>query len=233
MSLDYFGKRCPVCGRAAVKGQPISLCCGAPLDGSPTTARANEAEKARERDKEREREREREREWHRTRERADARGVRCYACEQLTERACTSCGYFFCPQHGGSRLVGEGWGRGRHVVTRGVCDRCTPNQTVKRVEATAYGCRTVAIVFGLLLLFGVVVGYVLLTVGEVQRRERENQDRQRKMKEKAGTIPAPSLADQRTRRLAHGRPIREPFPKSPASLPSDGFCPRSLAGALS
>jgi hypothetical protein len=54
--------------------------------------------------------------------------MQCAFCKQLAERSCTRCGRFFCPAHGGDRLVEEGAGDGYQVVTRGVCDKCTPDQ---------------------------------------------------------------------------------------------------------
>lgn len=55
--------------------------------------------------------------------------MQCAYCANDAERACTRCGRFFCHSHGGDRLVSEGAGRGHRIVTRDVCNSCTPNQT--------------------------------------------------------------------------------------------------------
>jgi len=54
--------------------------------------------------------------------------LQCPFCGCAGERACTLCGRFFCAAHGGDRLVSEGAGLGHRIVTRALCDDCTPNQ---------------------------------------------------------------------------------------------------------
>jgi hypothetical protein len=61
-------------------------------------------------------------------------GTTCYCCGQPAYRSCTRCGNFFCPAHGGDGLISEGRGRNASIVTRGLCDDCTPNQSLKQFQ---------------------------------------------------------------------------------------------------
>ena len=36
-------------------------------------------------------------------------GPRCYACQSSADRACSKCGVFFCPQHGGLYASRQSW----------------------------------------------------------------------------------------------------------------------------
>lgn len=87
--------------------------------------------------------------------------MNCAFCGQEAERACTRCGRFFCQVHGGDRLVGEGLGNSYRVVTRAVCDSCTPNQAFKQF---AKGCQiAVAIIVVVMVIAAVVlVGHFFL-----------------------------------------------------------------------
>jgi hypothetical protein len=61
--------------------------------------------------------------------------MHCAFCQQPAERACTRCGRFFCPAHGGERRVLEADQGVQHPVTRVVCDSCTPDEgTIREVE---------------------------------------------------------------------------------------------------
>ena len=73
----------------------------------------------------------------------------CFSCGQPAERSCTRCGRFFCESHGGDRLVGEGARKGRRIVTRAVCDNCTPNQEWMAFQR---GCGIVVFVIVLIVL---------------------------------------------------------------------------------
>src|SRR5262249_12124798 len=86
-----------------------------------------------------------------------ASGMTCYLCGQAAERACTRCGRFFCSTHGGDRLGDEGAGEGYHVVARGLCNNCTPDQ--REMRSLRVGLAIVPLV---LVGIGVIIGIVLL-----------------------------------------------------------------------
>lgn len=54
--------------------------------------------------------------------------MQCGTCAVPADRCCTRCGRPFCPRHGGMRKCTEGAGKGATIVTRALCDNCTPNQ---------------------------------------------------------------------------------------------------------
>jgi hypothetical protein len=80
----------------------------------------------------------------------------CVFCGEPAERACTRCGHFFCVLHGGDRLVGECAGEDYCVVTRGLCDRCTPHQGWMAVQQAIQ--RTMGVLgFAAMLIFVLMV----------------------------------------------------------------------------
>jgi hypothetical protein len=89
--------------------------------------------------------------------------MNCYSCNQPAERSCTRCGRFFCSRHGGDRLVDEGAGEGHHVVTRGVCDNCTPDQEWMRSKQTI-GIQTIGIIVFIIAAIGMLVFAIIASV---------------------------------------------------------------------
>ena len=94
--------------------------------------------------------------------------MQCYVCGDDAQGACTRCGQFHCPRHGGFRRTL------RHRGRRGLCDHCTPNQTF-----VAWWPLIALIIAGCLGL----VGYFAwikpnMEKGEQWRRDQEQEQRE-------------------------------------------------------
>lgn len=85
----------------------------------------------------------------------------CAHCGQPAHRACIRCGRFFCAAHGGYRLVGQGAGRSYEVVTRGVCDSCTPDQELKKFQFGCQSVGTVISVIGAIIVLFIILGRMM------------------------------------------------------------------------
>ncbi len=81
-------------------------------------------------------------------------GMPCHLCGTLSNRVCTDCGRFFCPQHGGERICVPP-GSGMAFPTRVLCDRCAPDQ--EKMRAGKEFSQAFAV---LVLGFGLVVAAV-------------------------------------------------------------------------
>jgi hypothetical protein len=56
-------------------------------------------------------------------------GPTCFRCGSGAQRSCTMCGQFYCPRHGGRRLVWVTDGSQKPpLAVRFSCDECAPNQ---------------------------------------------------------------------------------------------------------
>jgi hypothetical protein len=90
--------------------------------------------------------------------------MECAFCQQPAERACTRCGRFFCPTHGGERRVLPGPNEpGIEPVSRVVCDGCTPDAAaLASADRDVRWLPVFLIGFAALLAIGVPVLYHLL-----------------------------------------------------------------------
>ena len=73
-------------------------------------------------------------------------GPVCYVCQGTTVGACTTCGKFYCPEHGGKQ-VGAWSGR------RGLCDPCWQSQNTRVKVALLIAVAWAAIMFSAIIYF--------------------------------------------------------------------------------
>jgi hypothetical protein len=94
--------------------------------------------------------------------------MNCYVCGGDAQGACTRCGQFYCPRHGGPRRTLQRLGR------RGLCDHCTPNQTFVAlwplIALVILGCLVLVAYFGFVR--------PMMDKGEQWKRDREREQRE-------------------------------------------------------
>lgn len=90
--------------------------------------------------------------------------MRCAFCDRPAERACTRCGRFFCPTHGGQRRVLEDGPGGFAVpALRVVCDACTPDEgRLRAVEGVNRSANRFLIGLGVVVFVGCLAALILL-----------------------------------------------------------------------
>lgn len=101
--------------------------------------------------------------------------MQCHVCAGLANRSCTLCGRPFCPTHGGMRKRGEDAGKSYHIVTRALCDDCTPNQAWLLIYRPI-------VVFILIACFFAAV-YFFLIKPDLERSQQRRQKHNRQSEE--------------------------------------------------
>ena len=77
---------------------------------------------------------------------APAPAPRCHACEAAADRACSKCGVFFCPQHGGLHATRNSW-------SAPLCNACADNESTWLTCIWIYAA---VVVIGAIIAFAAV-----------------------------------------------------------------------------
>src|SRR5947209_3462814 len=90
--------------------------------------------------------------------------MHCATCGASADRACTRCGRFFCPEHGGMRSE---WGK---MGRRALCARCTPNQSL------VFWYPLLILLLFALVVVGGALGYFFVVKPQIDEQQRGLQD---------------------------------------------------------